>query len=280
MGKTLTLLHKDITTEEQFCDTYESKRHIKSGLLTLKEHNIFPLNILNPNTKALNTLGLYSYFSGNLSVGYKIRANGRISSSQNLFNTFELYKNLWEKELGLNLKKQKSYYSFGVNGGTYARLLNSMGFYASSSPNPTRHVKKASVGTTLPKYLQNIIENYDENDIIMRKFFKPHLKDLVDILIETKASNIKPSSLRVTILSQPPQEELIREGKLIAKIIGIVYPEIKINTDKNLKTGVLISKDREVHFGNIYFPQEQIEHLHEVNSPILNQLFPNNKSKY
>ncbi|MDA3855505.1 MAG: hypothetical protein PF569_04560 [Candidatus Woesearchaeota archaeon] len=267
------MLYQEIVTQDQFRNTYESKRYKNEGCETLDRYDIFPLNYLNPKSRVLNTLGFYSYFSGSITVGNKIRANGRISTNDEAFDSFRTF---WDEELGLTLKNQKTYYSFGVYGGTYSRLLSSMGFYASSAPNPLRHVKKAGVGTTLPKYIKDIVENYDSKDFIMRQFFKPYLDDLLDVLIRTKVSNKKYSSLRLNMLSQPSKEKLITESQLIADILKIVYPEVNIEIENDLKTGVLISKDREVHFGNLYFSQNQINTLQEEKSPLIEKLFNEN----
>jgi len=257
----MDVLDREICSRERFLDSYKNKSQAVKLLGKLERKDIFPLTYQNPKLAFLNVLGLHAYFSGTLTHSgptYDAMISGGREQQRDL-------RAIMDAELGLKFRESNGSFEFGKNGGTYARLLSLMGFFASRGTRSDIH-RKARIGTELPTYLTDVIDNFGKLTLKSRGVCKKFLRDLVSVCFDTKgyARNRSSPELLLELLTQPSAELVEKQGLQIVRSMQIVYPHIGFNDSQISVREVKSGESRQKYEGNIHIPLEQAV------------LFPNN----
>ena len=256
------ILGREICTGERFLDSYSDKVRASKMLEKLEKHNVFPLTYQNPKLVYLNILGLYAYFSGTLTQSgptFDAMISGGREQQRDL-------SEVMLSELGLTLRKHKGSFEFGENGGTYARLLSLMGFFTSRGSRLDLQ-RKARVGTELPSYLADVIEQFEDLTLKSQGVCKKFLRDLVSVCFDTKGytrNRGAAQELLLELLTQPSPELAGKQGRQIVRAMQIVYPLVGVKEDQISVREIKSGDSRKKYEGSVHIPLEQAV------------LFPNN----
>lgn len=239
------ILKMNICTRQEFVDTYGKLGVGEKRAAVLDEYGIFPVSYRNPILSRLNVLGLYVYFSGSLRTYAGNKYTGTISKGRTQQHDID---SIIESELGLKLRKripkkekktdnlEKRYdIDFGTNGGSYARLLSLMGFFTSNGVR-SNIARKSRHGSELPKYLTDLIENYDKLAPWKKEKYKRLLRDMIAVCFETK-TYVKQRQNRfeyveLELLTQPSLELVEKQGRQIIRAFNIVYPKVELKEEQ------------------------------------------------
>ena len=269
------ILGREICTKEDFIRSFRSQRKGEKTASLLDEHDIFPLTYGNPKLACLNTLGLYVYFSGALTLNGKNQFDASVAGGRPHQRDLS---SLTESELGLKLqpreKKMKSgensyCWYFGENAGPYARLLSFMDVHTSYG-NAECIQRKARTGSVLPHYLVYAIDRYENLSKESKDVCKSLLTDFVTVCIDTKGSVQKwgkHQALNLELLTQPSHNLVYQQGLQILGAISIAYPEIVIKGDELFVSRIKSGKSKGKYDGYIRILADQIPN--SLNMPSL-----------
>jgi hypothetical protein len=258
----IDFLGREICSRQLFLESYSDKARAEKLLVRLDRRGVFPLTYQNPKLAFLNVLGLYTYFSGALTQS-KSTFDAMISGGREQQRDLSV---IMASELGLTLRENRRSFEFGENGGTYARLLSLMGFFTSRGSRFELQ-RKASVGTGLPVYLTDVIEQFEKLTLKSKGVCKKFLRDLVSVCFDTKGytrTRGTSQELLLELLTQPSAELVQRQGLQIIHAMQIVYPAVGIKDSQLSVREIKSGESRQKYEGSIHIPLEQAV------------LFPNN----
>ncbi len=250
------ILNDEICTREQFLESYHRQGNGERATAILDKSDIFPLTYSNPKFAHLNVLGLYVYLSGALTKADRNRYDAMISGGRKHQRDIT---DLMESELGMTFRKSENDWEFAENGAVYARLLSLMGFHTSNGTSENIE-RKAATGSQLPKYLTNIIENYDALDARSRKLGRRLLKDLIGVCFDAKAyarhTSLRSADLELELLTQPSRALIRKQAHDIIGSIAIAYPQVGVREDQ-IRVHKIRSADPPKYEGRISIPMKQ-----------------------
>lgn len=224
---------REIATLDSVLRTYndpENNYHARNAADFLGEWMQFPLTYESREMTYLNTLGLYVYYSGSISV-YQGKSTAGYISENGMVPPVEQ----WEENLGMNfMPLKRGVRNFGENGAKIIRLLHAMGFH-SSSYQGTRHDRytRKDAGSQLPPYLIFLIDNHDKMNRDSRQISKRYLRDVISVWFHTKEDRKVSESYRVYLLSRATEEEIDAEADTMLKVMSIVYPRVEMDLKRD-----------------------------------------------
>jgi hypothetical protein len=224
-----------ITKRQDVVNSYNGESVGDYNLRVLDMLGIWPLTYGNKKTRVLNGLGLIVYLSGNLSS-----SNGRVLGTiSGKFNGKQDLRETWKEELGLGFSPQDGYIAFGKNGQPIGRTLISMGFFVSTGKAKLRHNQikrtKASVGSSLPQYLIELVDNYDALNNESKKLAMLYLQDLVNVMFDTR-SYIDGNSIHLRLIKQPSKKRVQEQAYYLMNAFNKAYPNVHLKPWENIDT--------------------------------------------
>ncbi|MBU0615802.1 MAG: hypothetical protein KJ601_06950 [Nanoarchaeota archaeon] len=237
---------KAIATGDSFASTYNTVHWAEKGVAFMESRGIFPLTLSSPQMPAINRLGLYSYYSGAITVAGG-DAEGHIIRGE---KEYHLPREEWEDRLGFMVKEYQNKWSFSKNGAYYARLLHSAGWHTITEPGKDGKQRKASVGSRLPPYLCELIDNYDRLTKDSRTLAGKYLRDVISVWFDTKGRVVTERGVRVRLLSQPTEEDLREQAEQLVSVVNSLYPNVGLDKDRDINVAEI--KDPEKKGENVF----------------------------
>ncbi len=246
LEKSISLAEIPLLTRDQFMESYARSNYAREGARVMDNHVFVagaPLTYRSRALPFITLLGLYTHYSGNLSVA-SLRAEGKpcgFSASIILRKRGEDLRDVWKERLGLEMmptaaRKESAAYGYGVNGGPYARLLHLLGYSTSMAPCREARNTKTRRGASLPPYLQTLIDQHALLDGPSRDIARFYLRDLIAAFFDTRVvESILGTSIRLQLISQHSVEAVRAQGRQMVAAMNIVYPDLQAHPEEVVK---------------------------------------------
>jgi hypothetical protein len=211
----------------------------------------------NPTLLPITGVGLYTYFSGNV-TRYEHTYSLSIDSSSSSRMSPPLAD--WKRILGIEFNRNDGRLSASANCSIYSRLLSLMGFYTVIENESEFTVRKGVKGSSLPQYLVDASKNYQTASVTTKPVIRQLMRDTFNIWADTKNTfHNNKWHLRLRVMSQPEQEKLISQAEIMTAITNIAYPEITLDINQ-FKHYVAAANIREAEKDRVAKPQRAIIH--------------------
>ena len=106
-----------------------------------------------------------------------------------------------------------------------------MGFHTSLS-EPGEISSKARDGSALPPYLETCIRNYQRLASFERSLAGSLIRDFISVWFDTKKTIDREHAIRVSLLSQPTEQQVVDQGNLFTLAVNNMYPEVNLKFDE------------------------------------------------
>ncbi len=243
----MSLAETVLTTPEAIRDTYDIPHYADIAVRYLEDHGVFPATYGNPKIQLATTGGLFAYFDNHIEVHGHVAV---VRFGENMDPELEkkLSEHLgWQEAKGEGAEKEPS-----KGRAFYSRLLAKMGFYTNKKPTSPRRNTRGANGSQLPEFLSTLIENYETFGKVDAVLAKQYLRNLG--VAWTQCRRVQQSErFKVTFLSQPSENLLIKESELLMKTMNIVW-----GMDLQPKHRSMHENRFGAWIGDVTFPMEQM----------------------
>jgi hypothetical protein len=137
-----------------------------------------------------------------------------------------------EQDLGVSFNDRNKMFYLERNSRPIFFVLMKMGFIPKIHNGSSRETHAVS-GYSLPKYLTELIENYDELSPYELRHGRKYICDYVNNMVNTKMSLGKDRCVFVCLHTQPLRNLVLGEARTFISAHNSLYPDSKLSLKKD-----------------------------------------------